>query len=125
MYARALNAHLALAEGDSMAALQRFAALHPTAPSEGLAWDEAEPLAVERLVHARLLLALQRYQEAYDVAAGFDLPSAIIFLPFIRPSLVIRLEAARALGRADLAARAEERLRRLGAPTSAPDPFVQ
>ena len=114
LMADALAAHLALARADTSDAVARFARLTPTVGTDSLAWDLFEPLAVERLTLARLLLARGRFEESHRVAALFDHPEPAIYLPFLPASLVIRLRAAESLKRVDLANTYRERLRRLG-----------
>ena len=63
---------------------------------------------------AELLLATGEYAETLAVASGFDHRAPANYLPFIPKSLLIRIEAAEALGRDDLVARYRERLEKLG-----------
>jgi tRNA A-37 threonylcarbamoyl transferase component Bud32 len=114
LLADAVAAHAVLARGDSVEALRRFEALVPTSPAAGLVWDLAEPLAVERLVLMRLLLAQGRTREALDVGAVFDSPQPLIHLLFLRVGLELRVRAAQALRYDDLARRLAGRLERLG-----------
>ncbi len=97
--AREMSAHVALAEGDTTRAIQLLRALKPYGRRSNLEnpWGS---LGLERLTLARLLLAKGRYDEAYRVATSFDSPGAsnIVNTVFLRASLEIRLEAARALG---------------------------
>jgi tetratricopeptide (TPR) repeat protein len=108
-----LDGQLALARGDTAAAVQSFRALRVDAPAEELQWDLVLPLAVQRLVLARFALSQGNFAEALRIAAAFDHPSPIAFLPFLPRALEIRLAAARALGKPDLVSRYEGRLRRL------------
>jgi hypothetical protein len=110
LLADAVAAHAALARGDSAEALRRFEALVPTAPGAELVWDVFEPLAVERLVLMRLLLATGRTREALDVGAAFDSPKPLIHLLLLRAGLELRVRAARALRYDDLARRLAGRL---------------
>jgi tetratricopeptide (TPR) repeat protein len=100
--ADAVAAHLALARGDSAEALRRFRALGPNAPPDDLVWHMVEPLAVERLKLAELLLAVKEYREALDVVQTFDAPQPLIHLLCQAKSLELGLEAARQLGDRDL-----------------------
>ncbi len=110
MLADALFAHSALQRGDTSAALALLRGLSPRFDRNSLAWGWFEPLGVERLVLARLLLDLDDYEGAYAVASVFDHPGPVIFLPFLPSSLRIRLQAAEALGRTQLADRLKTRL---------------
>jgi tetratricopeptide (TPR) repeat protein len=115
LLADAVAAHAALARGDSAVALRRLEALAPNAPGGDLAWDLTEPLAVERLVLMKLLLAKGRTREALDVGAGFDSQQPLIHLLLLRASLELRVRAAQALRYDDLARRLAGRLERLDA----------
>jgi hypothetical protein len=112
-YARALAPHVALASGDTAGALAGFRALTPDAPRDELAWDLGSALAVERLRWAELALARGEPAEAHGVAAVLEHPGPIAFLPFLPASLELRLRAARAMGRNDLANLYRGRLDRL------------
>jgi hypothetical protein len=98
LVARSMSAHVALADGDTTLALQRFINLTPTGSRE-LLQRPWESLGLERLMLARLLLARGEYAEAQKVAATFDSPGAtnIINTVFLPASLEIRLHAAQAL----------------------------
>ena len=113
LLARAVRAHAALARGDSAEALRRFGELVPTAPGDDLVWELAEPLAVERLVLMKLLMASGRMAEALDVGAVFDSPVPLIHLLFVRENLELRLRAARAMAYGDLVRRLSQRLERV------------
>jgi glycosyltransferase A (GT-A) superfamily protein (DUF2064 family) len=110
LLADAVGGHLALARRDTAAALRAFRALRPTAKVDSLTWDLWEPLAVERLALAKLLLERRQYREAHRVAAEFDHPEPIIYVAFVRASLQIRLLAAEGLGSRELAATYRSRL---------------
>jgi hypothetical protein len=113
--ASALTAHIALVEGDTAAALNLFTQLEPTARRGSLPrpW---ESLGLERLAHARVLLARGEYEQAYRVATVFDSPggASIIYLTFLRASLELRLEAARELGWEEKVGELAGRILRLG-----------
>jgi serine/threonine-protein kinase len=94
-----LATHLAVARGDSAGAVPRLSGLIAETQSGGLAWDLTYPLAPERMLLARLLLARGDYAEAERVASAFDHQEPIAFLPYLPASLMVRLRAARALGR--------------------------
>jgi len=110
----ALGAHLALAQADTATAIARLTRLTPTAGMDSLVWDLFEPLAVERLTLARLLLAREQLEDAHRVAEVFDHPEPTIYLPFLPASLAVRLRVAERLGRTDAAAKYRARLRALG-----------
>jgi hypothetical protein len=114
LLADAVAAHASLARGDSAEALRRFEVLVPTAPGAELVWDLAEPLAVERLVLMKLLLANGRTRETLDVGAVFDSPQPLMHLLLLRAGLEQRVRAARALSYDDLARRLAGRLEGLG-----------
>jgi serine/threonine-protein kinase len=103
LLARAMEAHLALARGDSGEARGLLRALQPNAPRSSppgfdLNWDELEPLALEQLRLAELLLANGEAGEALDVAGVFDSPEALIYVLYLRASLDLRARAAETLG---------------------------
>jgi Flp pilus assembly protein TadD len=117
---RVFAAHIALLRADTTSALRHFQALTPNAPTAELMWQPWEALAGERLTFARLLLALGRFPEAYQAAAGLENHRAVAFLIYLPASLEIRAEAAESMGRSDLAARHRSRLRVIRAPTAGP-----
>jgi hypothetical protein len=106
-------AHLALVKKDSALAVSRLRGLRATASRDSLQWDLFEPLAVERIVLARLLVARGEHAEAYNVARTFDQPESVMNLLFLAESLRIREHAARALGRRGATIEAERRLKQL------------
>jgi hypothetical protein len=108
-----VDAYQSLARGDTATALRAFAALSPRAPTSVLQGSLWESLAAERLTYARLLLATGSAAAAHRVASVFDQPGLYINTLFLRPSLELRSQAARALGDHDLWRAADERLRRL------------
>ena len=112
-YAAALGARLALQRGDSTA-IARQREIFAIGNRDALNWGLGEPLAADRLLVAAALLARGRAQESMSVAASMDHTSAMTFLPFLPSSLVLRRDAARALGRHDLVRVFEARLARLG-----------
>jgi len=81
---------------------------------DALAWGIGEPLAADRLLVAEALLARGKAQESMSIAARMDHTSAATFLPYLPSSLVLRRDAARALGRQDLVRVFEARLSKLG-----------
>jgi len=114
LLADALAAHLALVTGDTTGAIRRLQALAPTARRDSLSRELSEALPVERLLLARLLLARGQRAEALSVAAAFDQPEPVVYLPFVAASLAVRVRAAEALGLTAVAARARTRLLALG-----------
>jgi hypothetical protein len=120
-YAAAVRGHLALARGDTSAAIARFREATSIGIGRGLTWEFAAPLVAERLALAELLLATGRPREAATAAAAFDHPEPLIFLVGLRPSLQIRLRAAEAMGDRRLAETSAARLDRLQV-TQTPSP---
>jgi hypothetical protein len=114
LLADALYAHLALGRGDTTAAIARLRRLTPTVAHSELRWTQADPLPVERNLLAQLLLARGEYEEAHRVAAVFDHQEPVMFLPFLRTSLLIRLSAVEAMGEDHLANAYRHRLQELG-----------
>ena len=108
------EADLARLRGDTALALEAFTNLIPSVRSANWDWGLADPLPVERLRYARLLLETGQYEEAIDVASVFDSPAATIFPPFVPASLAIRYAAARAARLTREERQFRERLERLG-----------
>ena len=113
--ADALGAHLLLASGDTGRAISAFQRLAPRVPSDSLNWSQELPLAVERIVLARLLLDRGQHAAAIETAALFDHPAPMVYVAFIPASLSIRLRAAEQSGRTADAERYRTRLRNLQA----------
>jgi hypothetical protein len=107
-------AYDALARTDTTKALHAFAALKPRAPATAVQGTLWESLASERLTYARLLLATGSAAAAHRVASVFDQPGLYVNPLFARPSLELRIMAARSLGDEKLRKESEDRLRRLG-----------
>jgi hypothetical protein len=114
LFAKALAAHITLLTNDTTAALAQFRDLVPTGPRATLEWDLAEPLPVERLILAELLLTRGAYREAYEVAAAFEHQGPVVYLAYLPASLVLRYRAAEVLGRHDLVTQNREALLSLG-----------
>ena len=87
--ANALAARVALAAGDTAAALAGLSELRPSAPPSDIGWAPWETLGAERLLLARLRLARGDTTGARLVASGFD-AAAPIDLLYLRPSLEVR-----------------------------------
>ncbi|MGH7514909.1 MAG: protein kinase domain-containing protein [Gemmatimonadales bacterium] len=96
--ARVMSARLLLARGDTAGAIDSLGAIRPLAPLGDLIYGYWEPLAAERLLLAKLLLARGRAAEALRVAESFDGERAVLDLAFLRPSLELRRQAAARLG---------------------------
>jgi tetratricopeptide (TPR) repeat protein len=96
--ALAIGAHAALERGDTVGAVRAFGGMAPTAPASAIAWQPWEALAYERLTLARLLLGRGQPADAERIAAEIDDQRPVVHLFFLRPSLVLREECARALG---------------------------
>ncbi|TVP44739.1 MAG: hypothetical protein EA350_10955 [Gemmatimonadales bacterium] len=88
LLAQAMSGHAALAEGDSTAALDILRSLRPRGEIQ---WNESDALGFERLVHARLALALGRPSEAVDVTTWLESTPSIY--PLFRPA-VLEVRAA-------------------------------
>jgi hypothetical protein len=97
LMARVAAAYVARARADSARALQLFGDLEPTADHRQVESSLWESLATERLAYAELLLARGEAAEAHRVASTFDHPAVLVHELFLRPSLELRLRAARAL----------------------------
>jgi len=113
-YAEGISALLALAEGDSARALQDLAAAVRVQSVTGIGWGLSEPLPVERIRFAEVLLAQGRHGDAIAAAEVFDHHEPVAFLPFLVRSLEVRLRAAEAARSGNLAASYRERLASLG-----------
>jgi tetratricopeptide (TPR) repeat protein len=114
IHARALSPHVRLAQGDTLGAISELEGLVPTARFNELAWVLGEPLPVERFRLAELQYEVGRFGDVLRTASIFDHPGPIMYLAFLRQSLVLRLKAAEQLGLGDLIRRYTERLNRLG-----------
>ena len=102
LLAAAVAARRDLLRADTAAALRRLRGISPLSPLDDLQWGIWESFGLERLLLARLLAARHQWEEAYQVASGFDHPQPVIYSMYLPASLVIRLEAARTLGRTKL-----------------------
>ena len=112
---------MALARGDSAAALKGLRGLVPTAEDgSALVWAPWEALGGERLLLARLLLARGEALAALQVASNFDATASITYLPYLPASLALRLEATERLGNRKLADRLRRRQALLAAGATVP-----
>lgn len=110
-----LLAHVALARADTTDATKRFSALlHRPIPYEGVSWDEAPSLGLERLTLGRLLLARRQFAEARAVLEVLDSAQPAVFPLYAPAALRLRAEAAAALGDAAQAAALRARAARAG-----------
>jgi hypothetical protein len=91
---RAMSARLALARGDTAAAIDSLRSLRPMAPLGQLIWGYWEPLSTERMLLANLLLAKGHAAEAMRVADTFDGSRSGTDLAFLPQSLELRRRAA-------------------------------
>jgi tetratricopeptide (TPR) repeat protein len=114
LMATGLAGHAAEARGEYEEAIRAYSSLSPNAPLWRLRDDFHEALAPERLRLARAHLRNRDYLEAIAVATLFDHPAPVTYLAYLAPSLAIRLRAAEALRRTDLANRYRQRLIQLG-----------
>jgi tetratricopeptide (TPR) repeat protein len=110
----ALETHLAVLQGDTVAALSLLQNLEPDGPRDRLSFHEPESLGLERLLLAELQLARGDPQAAYRTAALLDHSAPLVYPLFLPRSLTLRLEAAEQAGRADWIASARSRLETLG-----------
>lgn len=94
LLAGATAAHAALARADTSRAIELLRGLRATARRDSLSYDLFEPLAIERLRLAELLMARRDFRGALVAASAFDHQEPIAFLPFLPRSLQLRAAAA-------------------------------
>lgn len=114
---KALDAHYALATGDTATARDGFRSLVTKAPPAELGFHLAQGFQIERSILSGLLLSQGEFAEAYRTASVFDHPQPGLFVPFLPANLVVRYQAASQLEGADWrrrAAKARSRLERMG-----------
>jgi hypothetical protein len=105
LLAASMAAHATLAEGDSLPALQRFERLiAQAAPSEDLTWLEPASLGFDRITLGRLLIWHKEYARALGVLDVLDAAMPAVYPLYLRASLDLRVEAAKALGLESVAA---------------------
>jgi hypothetical protein len=114
-YVQALDARMTLLAGDTAAAVRMLRTLLTSVPQSDLDWGLGKALAPDRLLLARLLLAQRQLREAIQAADVFDHPVPVVFLPYLPASLVLRRQAAEALGETREAREYADRLTALGA----------
>ena len=102
---QALQGWLALSAGDTLQGIRIFQGLVPLSGEEP--W---EALGAERMKLAELHLGRTEYADAFGVASYFDAPGGVSYLLQVRPSLVLRAQAARGMGDEKLAGEMERRL---------------
>ena len=121
-----VSAHVFLAAGDTAEAIRRFESMTPTGNVQTIAQSLWEPLGLERLTLAKVLLLRRDFEGAIKVASTLDAPAPISFLLYRPESLRLRLRAARALGQRELITKYEARLSALGLhSTDEADPKTQ
>ncbi len=110
LMAGSLEAHLALQRGDTTLAVAQLRRLlaSPRLPAE-IEWDEALPMAAERMALSRVMLARREFREALGVLDVFDARSSVHLL-YLPESLRLRAQAAEALGEAAQASALRARL---------------
>ncbi|HJU73140.1 MAG TPA: protein kinase [Gemmatimonadaceae bacterium] len=113
LLAKSANALSAFAARDTATAIALLQQLRPHAPRADITWQPFAGLGMERLTLAELLLAKGRFADAMRVAESLEAPEPVTYLLYYRPSLRVRLQAARALGRNDEARQLAARLDRL------------
>ncbi len=106
----ALQAHMTLLRGDTATALSLLDSL-AMAPGTGFeSWSLEDPTPVTLLTRAEVRLAGGEWEAAMDAAGLFDHPEPLAFIFFLKRSLAIRAEAARALGYLDPGEEFENRI---------------
>jgi len=106
LFARAIAAHRLLLAGDTASALRVLGSLRPSARPPSLIADLFEPLEVERMLLARLLVARGDRVGAMRVATSFDNAQSVASLMFLYESLQIRAKAGDAAVSRDAVRRA-------------------
>ena len=97
--AEALQAHIAVARGDTSNAIARLQALLKRAAlKDSVSWEDAGSLGLERLTLGRLLIARRDYASARDVLRVLDSAAPANFPLYAPLALQLRIDAAKALG---------------------------
>jgi serine/threonine-protein kinase len=96
--ARVMAARLRLVTGDTADAIDSLREIRPLAPFAALVWRYWEPLATERLLLAKVLLARGQGRESIRAAESFDGQRTAVDVAFLRQSLEIRREASERMG---------------------------
>ena len=113
LIAQILGARATLADGDTAAAISELQRLRPNGARRDIAWRPWEGLGLERLLLAELLLARGESERAIDVASWLDATEPVPYLLYQRPSLEVRLAAAKRLRNQRLEAHYRGRLEKL------------
>ena len=108
LVSQSLQGWAALTSGDSAEALRLFQVVRPLGGEEH--W---EALGAERMKVAELQMSRGQYLLAFRAASLFDAPGGIAYLAYLRPSLIVRQHAARAMGDQKVAASITQRLAEL------------
>lgn len=93
--AQAVEGHLRLLSGDTLGAIEALEGVLPRGDQIALEWSISSALPLRHLRLAELYMATGQPQKALRVASFFDHVEPVVFLPFLRKSLQIRLDAAR------------------------------
>jgi hypothetical protein len=110
-YAQSIRAHVAITRGDTAGAIIALTPLVGSAlTGDEVQWDESQSMADERLLLARLHLARGDAARAQAIADVFDSSQPAVFLMYLAPSLMLRADAADAIGDDRLARRFRARL---------------
>ena len=95
LLAESMAGHAALAEGDSLQALQRFDRLIAQASPVGeITWIEPASLGFDRITLGRLLISRKAYARALGVLDVLDSAMPAIYPLYLRASLELRVKAA-------------------------------
>lgn len=108
LVAESLKAWVAIAQRDTIRALQRFQALAPLGGD-----DHVESLGVERMLMAELYLNRKDYVNAFQAATLMDAPAGVSYAIHLPASLKLRARAAREMGDERLAREMEGRAKSL------------
>lgn len=103
LFVKTLTAHLTLATGDTMRAIDQLRALTPVGSPTDIAWQPWQALAGERMRLAELLFERGANAEALKTASLIDALEPVVHLIYLRRSLELRASAAERLQRPSLA----------------------
>jgi hypothetical protein len=110
LFAASIAARVALGNGDTTAAIRALRQLVPSAARPKLMWFPWEALGGERLLLAELLLARGDVGGARQAAGQLAGSHPLVYLIYLRPSLVLQARAAEMEGDTVRAAQYRERL---------------